>query len=83
MFGCIGFPILSWDRSLGGSGVEDRELQAESLLLRLELSDESSGLLFPLDTEFEGNSEESDTSMGPPPGNPSSNVLLQPEMYTV
>ena len=32
---------------------------------RQELSDDSSGLLFLLDTEFEGNSEESDTSMGP------------------
>ena len=43
---------------------------------RQELSDDSTGLPFPLDTEFEGNSEESDTSMGPHPGNPPSHVLL-------
>ena len=30
-----------------------------------------------LNTEFEGNSDESDTSMGPSPGNPPSSVLLQ------
>ena len=80
MFGCIGFLILSWDTSLGSSGVEDRELQAQSLLPRQELSDDSSALLFPPDTELERNSEESASSMGPPLGNPPSNVLLQPEM---
>ena len=40
---------------------------------RQELSDDSSHLLFPLDTEFEGNSEESDTSMG---HHPPSHVFL-------